>query len=398
VYAPGRGIEAGTYTAASGFSNDARTGVQAERLRTIVKPARLLPMIKADGYGLGADVVARTLGSIDPYGFGVATVDEGASLRATGLTERVIVFSPSSSADSEGLLENRLEPVAMSLDSLRRFAEAARSNGVGEALPVHLELDTGIGRAGLPWGEAERWSEEVATLLRDGRLKLESTFSHFHSAESDPAATRQQLSHFETAVAALRASGVEPGALHMANSAAALADASYHLDLVRPGLYLFGGGRALTEGGPPSAEPVARVRARVLEVRDVQAGATVSYGATYVTGRPSRLATVGIGYADGLPYGASNRGSALVGGRRVPIRGAVCMDITVVDVTGMDEVRAGDVATLLGRDGEVEITLGELAEADAAIEYEVLTGFGKGLPRVNVKSKPMGTESMAHAD
>lgn len=370
----------------------------AERLRTIVQPARLLPMIKADGYGLGADVVARTLRSIDPYGYGVATVDEGASLRAAGFTERVVVFSPSSSADSAALLENRLEPVAMSLDSLRRFAEATRSNSVGDALPVHLELDTGIGRAGLPWEEAERWSGEVAALLRDGRLKLESTFSHFHSAESDPAATRQQFSHFETAVAALRASGVEPGALHMANSAAALADASYHLDLVRPGLYLFGGGHALAEGGPPSAEPVARVRARVLEVRDVQAGATVSYGATYVTGRPSRLATVGIGYADGLPYGASNRGSALVSGRRVPIRGAVCMDITVVDVTGVDEVRAGDVATLLGRDGEVEITLGELAEADAAIEYEVLTGFGKGLPRVNVNSELIETESMAHAE
>jgi alanine racemase len=368
----------------------------AERLRTIVEPARLLPMIKADAYGLGAAVVAEALRAVDPYGYGVATANEGASLRATGATERIVVFSPSSPADSPALIENGLEPVAMSLASLRRFAEAARAGGA--VLPVHLELDTGIGRAGLPWEEAERWSKEVATVLLDGCLKLESTFSHFHSAEADDAATREQLSRFENAIATLRAAGVEPGALHIANSAAALADASYHLDLVRPGLYLFGGGYGLARGELPPAEPVARVRARVLEVRDVQAGATVSYGATYVTGRPSRLATIGIGYADGLPHGASNRSSALIDGERVPIRGAVCMDITVVDVTGMDDVDAGHVATLLGRDGEAEITLAELAEADGTIEYEVLTGFGKGLPRVNVNSERVETETVAHAD
>lgn len=368
----------------------------AERLRAMVEPARLLPMIKADAYGLGAAVVAGALRGIDPYGYGVATANEGASLRAAGFTERIVVFSPSSDADPTVLIEDRLEPVAMSMDSLRRFAGAARAGGA--VLPVHLELDTGIGRAGLPWEEAERWSAEVATVLHEGCLKLESTFSHFHSADGDDAASRQQLSRFETAIAALRTAGVAPGVLHMANSAAALADASYHLDLIRPGLYLFGGGYGLARGGLPPAESVARVRARVLEVRDVRAGATVSYGATFVTERPSRLATVGIGYADGLPHGASNRGSALINAARVPIRGAVCMDITVVDVTGMDDVDAGDVATLLGRDGEDEITLAELAEADGTIEYEVLTGFGKGLPRVNVNDEPAETEAVAHAE
>lgn len=374
----------------------------AERLQALVEPARLLPMIKADAYGLGAVAVAGTLRVFDPYGYGVATANEGASLRSAGFNERIVVFSPSSPDDPGALIEERLEPVAMSLDSLRRFAEAARAGGV--TLSLHLELDTGIGRAGLPWEETERWSAELATLLRDGCLRLESTFSHFHSAEADEAATREQLSRFETAIAALHAAGVEPGVLHMANSAAALADASYHLDLVRPGLYLFGGGWGPAGASQPAgaelpeAEPVARVRARVLEVRDVQAGATVSYGATYVTGRPSRLATVGIGYADGLPHGASNRGSALVGGTRVPIRGAVCMDITVVDVSDVDDVRPGDVATLLGRDGDAEITLAELAEADGTIEYEVLTGFGKGLPRVNLNSELAEMGTVAHAE
>ncbi len=368
----------------------------AERLRAIVEPARLLPMIKADAYGLGAVAVAEALRAVDPYGYGVATVNEGASLRAAGFTERIVVFSPSSPADPSTLIEEGLQPVVMSLASLRRFSSAARA--AGAALPVHLELDTGIGRAGLPWEEAEHWSAEVATVLREGDVSLESTFSHFHSADVNQAATREQLSRFETAIEALRAAGVEPGVLHMANSAAALADASYHLDLVRPGLYLFGGGRELAGGGLPPSEPVVRVRARVLEVRDVQAGTTVSYGATFVTRAPSRMATLGIGYADGLPHGASNRGGALIDGERVPIRGAVCMDITVVDVTGVDDVDAGAVATLLGREGEAEITLAELAEADGTIEYQVLTGFGRGLPRVNVNSESAEMESLAHAE
>ena len=353
-------------------------------------------MIKADAYGLGAIDVAETLRGIEPYGFGVATVDEGAALRDAGLTERIVVFSPSSRADPARLIEGGLQPVAMSLASLRRFAEAAGS--AHAVLPVHMEIDTGIGRAGLPWEEADRLGAEVATVLRDGGLSLESTFSHFHSADVDDAATREQLSRFEAAIAGLRSAGVEPGILHMANSAAALADASYHLDLIRPGLYLFGGGCGSTRGELPPSEPVSRVRARVLEVRDVRAGATVSYGATYVTRRASRLATLGIGYADGLPHGASNQGAALVGGRRVPIRGAVCMDITVVDVTRIDDVYAGAVATLLGRDGEAEITLAELADASGTIEYEVLTGFGRGLPRVNLDSDRAERETVAHAE
>lgn len=368
----------------------------AEQLGRIVEPSRLLPMIKADAYGLGAIAVAETLRGVEPYGFGVATVGEGAALRGAGLTERIVVFAPSSAADPARLIEEGLQPVAMSLASLRRFAAAA--GPARTILPVHLEIDTGIGRAGLPWEEADRWGADVAKVLRDGGLSLESTFSHFHSADVDDAATREQLSRFEAAIVALRSAGVEPGMLHMANSAAALANASYHLDLVRPGLYLFGGGRGLARGELPPAEPVARVRARVLEVRDVQAGATVSYGATYVTRRPSRLATLGVGYADGLPHGASNRGGALVGGRRVPIRGAVCMDITVVDVTGMEDVHAGAAVTLLGRDAEAEITLAELADAAGTIEYDVLTGFGRGLPRVNLDTERAETEIVAHAE
>jgi alanine racemase len=368
----------------------------AHRFQGIVEPARTLPMIKADGYGLGALTVADALRPAGPYAFGVATVGEGTALRMGGVTERIVVFSPSRADDVATLIRHRLEPAMLSLASMQHFGEESRE--AGACLPVHLEIDTGMGRAGLPWGEAARWSEGVASVLEEGGLTLESTFSHFHSADTDVAATRAQLSRFEGTIGALRARGVDPGLLHIANSAAALADPSYHLNLVRPGLYLFGGGRGLVGGDEPPPEPVIRVRARVLEVRELPAGTTVSYGATFMTERASRLATLGIGYADGLPHGASNRASALLEGRRVPIRGAVCMDLTVVDVTGVDEVQPGSVATLLGREGDEEITLHELAEAGGAIEYEVLTGLGAGLPRVMVDSGRMETESLTHVE
>lgn len=353
----------------------------ARRLAEVAAPARLLPMIKADGYGLGGVRVARALEGVRPWALGVATCAEGALLRVGGVRGRIIVFSPCLALDLPALRRHGLEPAVLGLDALRRLAaDGARA----DPLPAHLEIDTGIGRAGLPAAGASAWAAEVAREARAGHLRVASTYSHFHSAESDPAATREQLARFETASAALREAGVDPGLRHIANTAATLGDPSYHLDLVRPGLYLYGGGRALARGSTPAAEPVVRVRARVLEAREVDRGTTVSYGATYTTDAPARLATLGIGYADGLPLGLANRGSAILHGRPAPIRGAVCMDVTVVDVTDVEGVEPGDAATVLGREGGEEIGLAELAAADATIEYAVLTGLGRRLPRVYV--------------
>lgn len=351
----------------------------ARRLADAVAPARLLPMIKADGYGLGAVRVAGALRPVRPYGLGVATVGEGAALRDAGVEERIVVFSPCVALDLPALRRHRLEPAVLGIDALRRISADGAG---GDPLPAHLEVDTGIGRAGLPGDEPESWVEEVARDVRAGRLRVESTYSHFHSAESDPAATREQLARLESALRALGDAGVDPGPRHIANTAAALGDPSYHLDLVRPGLYLYGGGRELARGSIPAPEAVVRVRARVLEARDVSPGTTVSYGAAWTADGPARLATLGIGYADGLPLGLSNRGSVILPGGRAPMRGVVCMDVTVVDVTEVGDVEAGAVATLLGREGGREIGLEELAAAGRTIEYVVLTGLGRRLPRV----------------
>lgn len=331
---------------------------------------RILPMLKADGYGLGAVRVATALDELAPWGLGVATVEEGSELRGAGYEGRIVVFSPCAPEDAGAVVRVGLQPAVSSLPALREFGAAATPE---RPLPVHLEVDTGMGRLGLVAGAAEEWIPDLRRALEEEPVELASTFTHFHSAESDGDATREQAARFRDVVGSLRAAGIDPGLLHLANSAAVLRRPGVEADLVRPGLYLYGG-----LGG----EPVAAVRARILDVRDVPGGHTVSYGALYRTEAPARLATLGIGYGDGLRRELSGRGRALVDGRSAPVLGAVCMDVTVVDVTGIPGVRAGDVATLLGRDGEEEVELGEMASLCGTIPYEILTGLGGRLPRL----------------
>lgn len=343
-----------------------------EALRTRVGGATLLlPMLKADGYGLGAVRVARALSGLEPWALGVATVDEARELRDAGSNDRLVVFSPCPPVDADEIVRLGVEPAVSSLEALRSFHEAA--DGDAGPLPVHLEVDTGMGRLGLLASEAGEWIPEAAALLEDGAVEVASTFTHFHSAASDPTATRRQAERFEEVLRAMRAAGLAPGPTHLANSAAILRHPELEADVARPGLYLYGG---------LGAEPVASVRARVLDVRELPADHPVSYGALYRTEARARIGTLGIGYGDGLRHDLSERGHVIVHGRRAPVRGAVCMDVTAVDVTEIDEARPGSVATVLGSDGERSVTLEEMADASGTIPYEILTGLGRRLPRI----------------
>ena len=337
----------------------------------------VLPMVKANGYGVGASLAIRTLRPLDPWGFGVATTEEGLEVRANGWNGPIVVFTPTMPADVPDMLMGGMEPVISSLGALDQFA----ATGGDAVLTMHLEVDTGMGRFGFDWSKADAWVAGLADRVAGGRLRLGSTFTHFHSAESDREATLEQWRRLSTVVEAMREAGIDPGLVHAANSAAILeytgvADGVAG-DMVRPGVWLYG-----VELCGRRASVVASVRARVLEVRDVPAGTSVSYGATYRTPGPARLATLGIGYADGYPRTLSGRGRVLIGGRPAPVRGIVSMDSIVVDVTGRDEVRRGDVATVLGTDGDEEITVEELAEACDTISYEILTGWSARLPRI----------------
>lgn len=334
----------------------------------------ILPMLKADGYGLGAVRVARALAPLDPWGFGVATVDEGAELRDAGFKGRLVLFSPCPPVDAAAALGRDLEPAVSDLGGLAAFGKEAA--GRGRPLAVHLEVDTGMGRLGLPAGDPGTWIPDLRRLLAEHPLELGSTFTHFHSAETDPEATREQWERFGEVLDALRAAGVDPGLVHASNSAAVFRHPEFSADLVRPGIFLYGGGRL-----PVEPEPVASVRARILDVREVPPGHPVGYGATWRSEGRSRLAAVGIGYGDGLRRELSNRGHALVGGRRAPIRGSVCMDVTVIDVSAVPDPAAGEAATFLGRDGEASVRLEDVAEICGTIGYEILTGLGGRLPR-----------------
>jgi alanine racemase len=323
----------------------------------------LLPMVKADAYGLGVEAVVWALETEEPWGYGVATVDEGAELRALGVTRPVLVFTPLLTEEFD---ECRVHQLTPTLGDARRIA-AWHSSG-GE--PWHLGIDTGMNRAGIPWKRAG----ELASLLQ--AAPPEGAFTHFHSADIDDGARSIQEERFTQAVASLPA---RPRYLHAENSPAIERCSSSRWDLARPGVALYGVGSGAP--GDERPEPVASLQARIVELRDVEDGETVSYGGTWRATGWRRIATAAAGYADGVRRSLSNLGAALVRGERAPVAGTVTMDMTMLDVTGID-CAVGDVATFVGRDGQQEITIEDFAGAASLSPYEMLVGLGLRAPRI----------------
>lgn len=318
-------------------------------------------MVKADGYGLGAVRCAKAVDALNPWGLGVATVDEGEVLRAAGMQRPIVVFTP---ARSDEQARYRAADLRAVLDDPGVAAHWS--------LPFHTEIDTGMGRCGARWDDAAR----LAAL---GAAKPEGVFTHFHSADTDAASVSTQMQRFESAVKAL---GGRPMMAHAANSAGVFRlekSGARPLDLVRPGIFLYGGSPG---AGLPRPEPVSAVRARIVSLRQVPAGETVSYGAAWRAVRLSTVATLGVGYADGLARAAEGKASVLLKGTRCPIVGRVTMDLTMVDVTDIAGVGLGDVATVWGSDGAGAITLDECAGWSGTISYELLVRLGSRLERV----------------
>ncbi len=336
--------------------------------RTVARIAgtRLLPVVKANGYGVGAVAVSRALEALDPWGYGVATLEEGAELRTAGITRSVLVFMPGQPGLFDELDRLHLTPVLGDAASIRAWT--ARGTR-----PFHLEIDTGMGRSGVRWTEIDAIRDAAAT------PSLEGCYTQFHSADRRDGSADEQLARFETAVGRLAR---RPALLHVANSAAALSGKRFAFDLVRPGVFLYGGAPG---DGFPAPEPVVSIRTRVLAVRRVAAGESVSYNALWRAARDTTVATLGIGYADGVrrAVGLSGRGAVLLGGRRCPIVGAVTMDLTMVD-TSDQPAQVGDVATLVGEGdgGGGRITLDEFAAWSGELQRAVLTSLGTRLPRI----------------
>lgn len=325
--------------------------------------SRLLPMVKADAYGLGAVRVACALQELDPWGFGVATVLEGEELRRAGIERPIIVFTPLLPDDFDAARRARLTPALGDAASIRAWQRCR--------LPWHLAIDTGMNRAGVAWRDVDELHELIAAAPPQG------VFTHFHSAERNDGSRREQEERFAAVLAALP---VRPEMVHAENSPAAArrAGSDARWTFARPGVFLYGVG--FGDGAEIVPEPVVTLRARIVDLRTIEPGDTVSYGATFRAERPTRIATLAIGYADGYRRALSNIGTVLIRGRRARVAGNVTMDMTMCDVTDI-ECAVGDVATLIGRDGDELLTLEHVAEAGGISPYELLTGLRSRLPR-----------------
>jgi alanine racemase len=283
----------------------------------------------------------------------------------------------------EDLVQNGLVPVMVDGEALGKLEERARRRGV--SIEFHLKVDTGMGRVGLLASEMDSWLPELAKLEA---LKMVGVLSHFSQAESVAGDyTRGQLKLFEQVVKKVSSAARGPLLAHIANSAAVIALPAAHLGMVRPGLMLYGIHPAPEMKDEVELKPVLSWRTRILQLKRVPAGFSVSYGRTFVTRRESLIATIPVGYADGFRRELSNRALVLVRGLRAPVVGRVCMDLTLVDVTDVPGVCSGDEVVLLGKQGSETISADEMARWADTIPYEILTSIGARVPRVYVNDE-----------
>lgn len=341
-------------------------------------PGRVFPVVKADAYGHGALPVAGRLAREGAVRFAVALAEEGLALREGGIEGEILLLSSGDPSDAAELARHRLTPSLYDPGQARAMSESARA--LPAPLPVHVKLDTGMGRLGF---RPEQMSELVALLRASPALKVTGIFTQFARAdEPESEATRGQLAAFRLGVAAFRNAGIDPGLVHAANSAGALWLSSARFDAVRPGLALYGISPADRTGATP-LRPALSLETRVLSIKTLPAGSPVGYGGTFVTARKTDVAALPIGYHDGLRRSLSGGSHVLMQGGNAPIIGAVSMDLTLVDVTDCG-ARPGDRAVVLGRVGAAEVTAWDLARAAGTVPWEILCGIGARVPRVYV--------------
>jgi alanine racemase len=344
----------------------------------LAAPAVVLAVVKADGYGHGAVPVARAALDAGASWLGVALVEEGIALRAAGIEAPILLLSEPPPAAAAAVVEHALTPTVYTTSGIDALAKAVAEAGSDAPLPVHLKVDTGMHRVGCAVDDALDLVDFVA-----GRpeLELEAVCTHLAVAdEPEHPFTNEQLAQFDALLAQLESTGSRPRLVHAANSAGLLAHPAARYDLVRTGIAVYGvPPSSLTDRVP--LRPVLSLRARVSHVKRLPRGSRVSYGLRYELARDATVATVPIGYADGVPRNLGVAGGeVLVHGRRAPIAGTVTMDQLMVDA-GDVPVEVGDEVVLLGTQGDDTITAGEWAEHLGTIAYEIVTGIGTRVPR-----------------
>jgi len=337
-----------------------------------------MAVVKANAYGHGAVEVARSLMTQGVARVAVVSLDEGIALRAAGITIPIVILGPLFPEQIYDAIAHRLTPVISDRSLLPTLAQATAS--LATPYPMHLKVETGMGRLGLA-------TDELLNLIDSGQLPaslyIEGLMTHFADSDGPTTSqTEQQLSLFQKTVSGMTARGLSIPLIHAANSGAAVRYPHSHYSLIRPGIMLYGYHTLPKSIPAPDLKPVLSLRSCIAQMRTIPTGGTISYNATFVAKRPTRVAVLPIGYADGFNRRLSNRGEVLVQGRRAGIIGLVCMDMVMIDVTEIPEAAVGDEVVLIGRQGADQITAADLSEWTGTIAYETLCAIGPRVPRV----------------
>lgn len=337
-----------------------------------------MAVVKANAYGHGAVEITRALLRYGISRVAVVSIEEGMALRQAGINAPIVVLGPLFPEQIADLLAHQLTPVIGDLSILTPLADAA--GRLKSAYPIHLKVDTGMSRLGLPTADADKW---LSNSLWGHPLQIEGVMTHLADTDGvDPETTEQQLRSFCQVLSKIEQRGWRVPLIHATNSAGLIRFPQSHFSLVRPGITLYGYHTLPSSVAAPSFKPVLSLRSTIAQIKTVEAGGTVSYNGTFIASRRSRIAVLPIGYADGYSRRLSNRGKVLVHGRRASVVGLVCMDMVMIDVTDVPSSQVGDEVVLIGQQGTDAIWADEIARWTDTIPYEVLCGIGPRIPRI----------------
>lgn len=347
---------------------------------------KILAVVKSNAYGLGAVPISKALQKAGTEWFGVTCANEGIELREAGIRKRILILTGFWPGEEKRLIKNNLTPAVFRVDDLCHLDRSAKAVGGKTRVPFHLKINTGMNRLGISPDEIEIFARTLADCKH---IQLEGTFTHFASAEDFTAQqTDDQERTFLACLQRMRALGLSPGIVHMANSGAICARASTWADMVRPGAILYGYHQSFDPpqkkqeiAGQIPLRPCLSLRARTISMREIPEGESVGYGARFVAKRPARIAVINAGYADGIMRARTNRGCALVRGRRVPLVGTISMDLTTLDVTDVPEAALGDVVTIYGKEGEAAIEVSDVAREIGTVTSDLLCALGRRVPK-----------------
>jgi len=356
-------------------------------------PRKILSIVKGNGYGHGGPEVAKALEKAGSDWFGVTCADEGIAVRKNGVRRPILILTSFVPGEESRLVEHDLTAVIHRCEQLELLDRAAALRGGKKRVPFHLKIDTGMNRLGIASGDVECFARQLGGCKN---IQLTGIFSHFASSGVFTQSyvgqqTGEQEERFYAALERLRALGIDPGIVHLANSAAIVTRPETWADMVRPGAILYGyhpgydpiEKREEAEARVP-LKPVMSLRSRIIALRDVAQGAGVGYDATFVAQRPTRIGVLAAGYGDGIHRSLGNRGNVLLRGKLAPIVGIISMDVTMIDVTDIEDAKIGDVATIHGTDGKHTLPANRVARSIGTVTSDLLCAVSQRVPRLYV--------------